>query len=266
MVVKAMATAMTPHQTTFNRRAQLCLKGEGILAFLHNILTCNVVDLKSGQTVYGALLSPQGKILHDVFVSNVDGVIWLNCAEFGRDDFIAKLKLYRLRAKFEIEAMPADAPFHVQDTRHPDLAKRVAFSEDYELARYRLGIANSAEIGSGKLFPHEANFDQFGGVNFEKGCYIGQEVVSRMHHRSTARNRILPLVFENDQPTDDISITSGETSIGEILGRNGNLGLGLIRVDRLAEATLPLMNAASRIHVNKPDWMKFEVNIPTVAA
>ncbi len=261
-----MATAMTIHQTTFNRRAQLCLKGAGILAFLHNILTCNVVDVKSGQTVYGALLSPQGKILHDVFVSNVDGVIWINCAASGRDDLIAKLKLYRLRAKFEIEPMPDDAAIHMQDPRHPDLATLAAFSEAYERARYRLGIANSAEIGSGKLFPHEANFDQFGGVNFEKGCYIGQEVVSRMHHRSTARNRILPIVFENDPPTDEISITSGETLIGEILGRHGNLGLGIIRLDRLAEATLPLMNAATRIHVSKPDWMKFEVIIPTVAA
>ncbi len=265
MVVMAMATAMTTNPVNINARATIRLKGEGILPFLHNILTCNVLDLKTGQTVYGALLSPQGKILHDIFITNVDDIIWINCAASGLHDLIGKLKLYRLRAKFEIEAMPADAPFHVQDMRHPDLAKRVAFSEDYERVRYHLGIANSAEIGSGKLFPHEANFDQMGAVNFDKGCYIGQEVVSRMHHRSTARNRILPLTFENDQPTDDLSITAGETIVGEILGRNGMLGLGLIRLDRLAEATAPLLNAGKGVYVKKPDWVKYDVTIPAVA-
>ena len=266
MVVMAMATAMTNNFRALNRRAQICLKGEGILAFLHNILTCNVIGLKTGQTVYGALLSPQGKILHDMFITNVDDVIWINCAASGLDDLVAKLKLYRLRAKFEIEAMPDDTLSHMQDLRHGELANLVSFSEHYEQARFRLGIANAAEIGSGKLFPHEANFDQMGAVNFEKGCYIGQEVVSRMHHRSTARNRILPLTFENDPPTDDLSITAGEATIGEILGRNGMLGLGLIRLDRLAEATAPLLNAGMGVHVKKPSWIKYDVTIPAVAA
>ena len=261
-----MATAMTNKFRTLNHRAQICLRGEGILAFLHNILTCNVIGLKTGQTVYGALLSPQGKILHDIFITNVDDIIWINCAASGLDDLITKLKLYRLRAKFEIEAMPDDTSLHMQDLRHIELANLVPFSELYEQERFRLGIANAAEIGSGKLFPHEANFDQMGAVNFEKGCYIGQEVVSRMHHRSTARNRILPLTFENDQPTDDLSITAGETTIGEILGRIGMQGLGLIRLDRLADASAPLLNSGMRIHVKKPDWVKYDVIIPMVAA
>ncbi len=261
-----MATAMTNNSHTLNRRAQLCLRGQGILPFLHNILTCNVLDLKTGQTVYGALLSPQGKILHDIFITNVDDTIWINCAASRLHDLIAKLKLYRLRAKFEIEAMPDETPTRIQDLRHVELANLAPFSEHYEQVRFRLGIANGPEIGSGKLFPHEANFDQMGAVNFDKGCYIGQEVVSRMHHRSTARNRILPLTFENDQPTDDLSITAGETMIGEILGRNGMLGLGLIRLDRLAEATAPLLNAGMGVHVKKPDWVKYDVIIPAVAA
>jgi tRNA-modifying protein YgfZ len=238
MVVMPMATAMTMNPQISTSRASLCLKGEGVLAFLHNILTCNVLELEAGKTAYGALLSPQGKILHDMFVTNSDTKIWINCAASGRDDLITKLKLYRLRAKFEIEPIEL-APKPI-DPRHDDLARLEIFSEAYEDARYELGIANSAEIGVGKLFPHEANYDQFSGVDFKKGCYIGQEVVSRMHHRNITRNRILPITFENDQHTDETEIRSNETLIGEVLGRRGKLGLGLIRLDRLAEATAPL--------------------------
>ncbi len=233
-----MATAMTTKPSLSNARATLRLSGEGVLPFLHNILTCSVASLAEGQTAYGALLSPQGKILHDVFVTNKNGAVWINCAASGHDDLVAKLKLYRLRAKFEIESV-LDAPPQ-RDPRNPDLAKLDLFSDAYEDKRYELGIGNSAEIGSGKLFPHEANFDQFAGVDFSKGCYIGQEVVSRMQHRSTARSRILPITFENDQPTDETEIRSGNILIGEVLGRRGKLGLGLIRLDRLAEATAPL--------------------------
>jgi tRNA-modifying protein YgfZ len=235
MVVMPLATSMA---TAIDSRASIYLKGEGILSFLHNILTCNVNDLQERQTAYGALLSPQGKILHDIFVTNGDGKVWINCAASGRDDLMAKLKFYRLRAKFEIEAVNV-APVPV-DPRHPELAKLEIFSEAYEDRRYELGIANSAEISVGKLFPHEANFDQFGGVDFKKGCYIGQEVVSRMQHRGTARNRILPITFENETRVDETEIRSNETLIGEVLGRRGKQGLALVRLDRLAEATAPL--------------------------
>jgi folate-binding protein YgfZ len=118
-----------------------------------------------------------------------------------------------------------------------------------------LGIADSAEIGSGKLFPHEANFDQFGGVDFNKGCYIGQEVVSRMQHRATARSRILPLMFVDDQYTNEIR--SNEILLGEVLGRRGKQALALIRLDRLAELAVPLA-----FMVVMPDWAKFEVKRP----
>jgi len=260
-----MATAMTNILSTFRNRALLRLSGEGVLAFLHNILTCNVAQLGDGQTVYGALLSAQGKILHDVFVTNSGDNIWIDCAAKGRDDLISKLRLYRLRAKFEIEAVPENSIGTVNDPRHPSLGLR-AETNDYDEARFALGIADSAEIGSGKLFPHEANFDQLGAVNFEKGCYIGQEVVSRMQHRSTARSRILPIIFDSVQATDENVITSGEMAIGEVLGRKGNLGIGLVRLDRLAVAAAPLTVAGNRIHANKPDWIKYEVIIPKVAA
>ena len=240
---------------TLHNRAVVELRGDGILSFLHNILTCVVESLNQGELAYGALLSPQGKILHDVFVHPLQGVVLLDCDDAGVTDLIVKLKLYRLRAKFEILQRQ---DLHVvvggegaADSRHPGLgaraiAARAGLSDAamYQARRYELGIADTSEIGSGKLFPHEANFDQLGAVDFYKGCYIGQEVVSRMQHRATARSRILPVTIENDLLTDD-------NRVCEILGRSGQRGLALVRLDRWAEQGTP-----AGITITKPDWMK----------
>ncbi|MBG1230830.1 YgfZ/GcvT domain-containing protein [Aestuariivirga litoralis] len=257
-------TEFTPE--SLPHRAITALKGDGVLAFLHNILTCDVENLIQGQIAYGALLSPQGKILHDVFIHHAGDVSYLDGDASARDDLVAKLKLYRLRAKFEIT--PRDdlgvLAFSgaALDPRHALLGTRAiadirghASGHNYDLNRYALGIADSAEIGSNKLFPHEANFDQFAGVDFKKGCYIGQEVVSRMHHRGTARSRILPITFEDENAADEIRV--GEMLLGEVLGRRGKAALALLRLDRLAEA-----KASLPFKVSKPDWARFEVTLP----
>jgi len=235
-----------------NNRALIELRGVGILSFLHNILTCSVETLNQGDLAYGALLSPQGKILHDVFIHNAGGAVFLDCDHGGRDDLLTKLKLYRLRAKFEILPRP-DLHVHIggmgaADPRHLALGRRSisageATGSNHAL-RFALGIADSEEIGSGKLFPHEANFDLLGAVDFRKGCYIGQEVVSRMQHRATARSRILPVTMNNNQFTD-------EKRVVEILGTNGQEALALVRLDRLAEHGAP-----EGLTITKPDWMK----------
>ncbi|MEO9169274.1 MAG: folate-binding protein [Aestuariivirga sp.] len=243
-----------------SNRTVIELRGDGILPFLHNILTCSIENLNQGELAYGALLSPQGKILHDVFIHNVDGAIFLDCDQSQRDAFFSKLKLYRLRAKFEIIARD---DLHVEvggtgatDPRHAGLGSRmivdgvgVGNAPHYEMRRFALGIVDSQEIGSGKLFPHEANLDFLNAVDFKKGCYIGQEVVSRMQHRATVRSRIMPVTFEHDQPADEIR--NGDILLGEILGRNGKEALALVRLDRVAEHGLP-----AGVTMQKPEWMK----------
>jgi len=213
--------------------------------------------LIQGGVAYGALLSPQGKILHDMFIHQQADETLIDCDAAGRDDLVAKLKLYRLRAKFEITprgdlAVVSGASVSV-DPRHQGLGLRGIFpagtypsgAGTYDARRFGLGIADSAEIGSGRLFPHEANLDLLGGVDFKKGCYIGQEVVSRMQHRGTARSRIMPVTFPNHQYTDEIR--AGDQLIGEVLGRRGRQALALLRLDRL-EGELPFT-------LQRPDWM-----------
>ena len=261
-----MATASPFSPEALLHRAVIALEGDRILSFLHNILTCDVETLNQGEVVYGALLSPQGKIQHDLFVHNAGTSVLIDCDSGQCEALISRLKLYRLRAKFvitprdDVEVVVGGEGF--ADPRHAGLGARcimprggAAAGETYETRRFALGIADSAEIGSGKLFPHEANFDQFGGIDFNKGCYIGQEVVSRMQHRATARSRILPLMFVDDQYTDEIR--SNEMLLGEVLGRRGKQALALLRLDRLAELEVPLP-----FIVVKPDWAKFEVKLP----
>jgi tRNA-modifying protein YgfZ len=253
-------------------RAVISISGDGALSFLHNLLTCDVANLGQGQAAYGALLSPQGKILHDVFVFNAGDQILLDCALEQRDALLQKLMMYKLRAKLTITArddlvvMAGDEGFI--DPRnaamgHRFFAAKGAFAagDGYDVARILVGLADSVQdIGTNNLFPHEANLDQFGGVNFTKGCYVGQEVVSRMQHRGTARSRILPVIGQGLNKGD--AITSADKTIGEILSTTASNALALIRLDRLAEATAPLLSNAVTVKVQKPDWVKYDVTIP----
>lgn len=255
-----MATVNPNTPENLTNRAVIELRGDGVLAFLHNILTCSVETLNPDELAYGALLSPQGKILHDLFVHRTGESVFLDCDAGQCEALVAKLKLYRLRAKFEI--LPR-GDLHIEvggggpfDTRHIALGARrimagvgVGNASEYQLRRFGLGIADSAEIGSGKLFPHEANFDLLHAVDFHKGCYIGQEVVSRMQHRATVRSRIVPATFESDQYTNEIR--KDEILLGEVLGRNGKQALALLRLDRLAEQGVP-----DGVTISKPEWMK----------
>lgn len=242
-------------------RAVISIRGEGGLAFLHNLLTCDVVGLAMGEAAYGALLSPQGKILHDFFVFNAGESVLLDCAASQRAALLQKLMLYKLRAKLEIvgrddlEVVVGEEGY--VDPRNAALGHRFFAAagsfksgEGYDAARIALGLADSEQdIGSGVLFPHEANFDLIGGVSFSKGCYVGQEVVSRMQHRGTARSRILPIECSSNAPAKGTEIRSGATLIGEVLSSVGQQALALIRTDRLAEATATLLAGAITIRV-----------------
>ncbi len=259
------------------QRGIISLEGETTLAFLQDLLTCDVETLAEGQAAYGGLLSPQGKILYEIFVVNGGGKIWLDCPLGQREGLAQKLKLYRLRAKIIITEHPeleiAVGNQGWADPRHYAMGSRQIVAKGglpetitYHSARSALGLADGGlDLGEGQFFPHEVNWDQFKGVSFTKGCYVGQEVVSRMQHRATARSRILPVIFHGEALAHT-PIVSGDTSIGETLSASGRMALALLRLDRLAEAKAPLMAAGLRIHVKKPDWITYDVTTPEAAA
>jgi tRNA-modifying protein YgfZ len=260
-------------------RAVFRVAGEGALAFLHNLFT---MELSVPKPAYGALLTPQGKILHDVFVVPDGDVVWIDVAKMQAADLLKRLLMYRLRARLEIAfdegkavavSSKADLPgLTFADPRLEAMGQRsiidagiLPADKGYSTRRLMLGLADSTlDIGTGELFVHEANLDQLNGVCFSKGCYVGQEVVSRTHHRGTARNRILPVTFSGEV-LHGADVMSGEQRVGTMLSSENGIGLALLRLDRLAEATSPLLTGAVRLRVQKPDWVRFEVTIPELA-
>lgn len=258
-------------------RAVLSLEGAETENFLHNLVTADILGLAEGYTRYAALLTPQGKILFDFFVLKTAEGYMLDCAASQLEELVKRLMFYRLRAKVAIAerkdlevGVSAERPLGMTayaDPRTPLIGWRVIAEKGtlptgtgYDAARIALGLADSdGDIGSGELFPHEANLDQLGAVSFSKGCYIGQEVVSRMEHRATARSRIVPVTFDGAAPARGAAIKSADKIIGSVLSSAGHAALALLRLDRMAEATQPLLTDAVRVRVHKPAWIKYDV-------
>ena len=254
-------------------RAVIAVRGPDSGHFLHNLLTADIDHLAEGDAAYAALLTPQGKILSDILVLKAADGYLIDCAAGQRADLLKRLSMYKLRAKVEIAARddlavgvsPVELAGGYRDPRSPEIGWRVigaaqGEARGYDAARIAAGLADSeADLGSGEFFPHEANLDQLGGVNFRKGCYVGQEVVSRMEHRGTARSRILPVTVDGPMPPKGTEIRAGEKPVGTLLSSAGQTALALIRLDRLAEATAPLVADGATVRVQKPAWAKYEV-------
>lgn len=267
-------------------RSVISVAGEGARDFLHNLVTADIEALEPGEATYSALLQPQGKILFDFFILAENGRYAIDCSRAQKADLLKRLTFYKLRAKVSLSdsdeevgiaaAKPASGPgLSFTDPRAAQLGQRLIArkgelpqgdEEAYRGGRIRLGIADTDEdIGSGELFPHEANLDQLGAVSFKKGCFIGQEVVSRMEHRGTARNRIVPVYSPKGAAAKGSAVTADGKTIGTVLSASDKDALALIRLDRLkdaVEAQQGLLTEAGPIYVRKPGWARFDVALP----
>ena len=136
-----------------------------------------------------------------------------------------------------------------------------ATEADYDAHRIALGVPEGGiDFAFGDSFPHDADMDQLAGVDFGKGCYIGQEVVSRVEHRAMARNRVVPIAFDQFAPIPGLPVTAGDTTLGMIGSASNGRGLALLRLDRAAEALAsgtPLVCGGIAIQLIKPDWATF---------
>jgi folate-binding protein YgfZ len=243
--------------------------GPDTVKFLHGILTNDVKSLKPGEARYAALLTPQGKIIVDFLAFAVDAadgrVILLDCPSALVGDLVDRLTKYKLRANITIADRSAelasvafpeagdkpdiDALALAPDPRSTLLGWRAlatregaekaaaAGSEIYEARRIAAGVpAGGLDFAYGDAFPHEANMDRLAGVDFKKGCFIGQEVVSRMKHRGTVRKRVTPFHAEGPAPAPGTPVIAGDVEIGVTGSRYGEEGLALIRLDKLEDA------------------------------
>lgn len=275
-------------------RGVIRVSGENARDFLQNIVTNEMDEVTPERAGYGALLTPQGKIICDFFIialpAEDGGGFLLDAPLLQTADLMKRLKLYKLRAKVALEdlteksvvlasadgaPLPEHAGFIYDDPRLPALGQRAiadaegiddlatATPDAYHARRIALGVpAGGRDFPYGDTFPHEALLDQLGGVSFKKGCYIGQEVVSRMQHRGTARTRVVPIVFDNGIVSETgVEATAGGKSLGSIgSGANGR-ALAMLRLDRLADAlaagTAPLGGGLAFHLAEKPAFIRF---------
>jgi folate-binding protein YgfZ len=268
-----MADALT--YATLPSRALIAIGGPDWRDFLQGLITQDVETMAPGEPRFGALLTPQGRLLYDLFVVERDGGAWLDVEAEHRDAIIQRLTMYRLRAKVEIA--PSDIPVSilfpgpggapgegwVRDPRLPELGWRgygasppdgavMAEEAAREAQKLALGVPGPADWGSDKTYPIEANFDLLNGIDFKKGCFVGQETTSRMKRRGQIKSRMLPIRFEGPPPAPGSEILAGELRAGEVLsGRDGG-AMALVRLDRALGGSLTV--GGRPVVLEQPDW------------
>lgn len=269
-------------------RKLLRISGEDAPRFLHGLVTCDVEHLEPGGIAFGALLSPQGKILFDFFIiRSVNGFILDTDASMA-DDLAKRLTFYKLRAKVQIE--PMDERAHVFaiwgsegadgivadgvvafDPRLKEMGARAYIRrappdaraeplQAWHSHRIALGMPEGGlDFVFGSTFPHEALMDQFKGVDFQKGCYVGQEVVSRVQHRGTARKRLIKVEGDTALPESGTEVLVDGTACGTMASISGRNGLAMIRLDRAANHATgaPAHAGTTEIRLSIQSWARF---------
>jgi tRNA-modifying protein YgfZ len=274
-------------------RGVVKVSGEAARDFLNGLVTTDVTLLRPGLGGFGALLTPQGKIVVDFLITEAPaghgGGFLIDCPRALAQALADKLGFYKLRAKVGIENLSDslgvlaawDGDFAVKpdlafaDPRNAALGWRILVpaelaqkaadligadlvdSSAYDAHRIAAGVPRGGlDFTYGDAFPHETNMDRLHGVDFDKGCYVGQEVVSRMQHRGTARTRTVRVVLEDFSPEPGTAVLAGDKAIGTMGSAAGHDGLALIRIDRAADALaagLPLTSGGLAIRLADPD-------------
>lgn len=268
-LLSAYIRAMPVHIARLPSRALVRICGPDAGPWLHNLLSQDVETLAPGELRFGALLTPQGRLLFDLFLyGEADGVL-LDVAADRRDALIQRLTMYRLRAAISIEPVedPVRAAWNghaegfAPDPRLPALGGRAcggdhaetATEADYHAWRLGLGVPDPArDATADRTYPIEANFDLLNGIDFSKGCFVGQEIASRMKRRGTIKTRMAPIVFDGPPPPFGTEVLNGELRAGEVLTGAQGRAMASLRLDRL-DGELTVDGRPAR--VDWPGWM-----------
>jgi tRNA-modifying protein YgfZ len=274
-------------------RGVVKVSGDDARSFLNGLVTTDVTLLHPGFGRFGALLTPQGKIVADFLITEAPaghgGGFLIDCPRALAQGLADKLGIYKLRAKVAVENLsdnlgvlaawdgdPSVKPdLAFADPRNAALGWRILAPEQfaqkvadligadlvdgsaYEAHRIASGVPRGGlDFMYGDAFPHETNMDRLRGVDFDKGCYVGQEVVSRMQHRGTARTRTVRMILDGPAPEPGTAILAGDKPVGTMGSTAGQHALALIRVDRAADALdagTPLTSGGLALRVAEPD-------------
>lgn len=279
-------------------RGVVKVAGDDARGFLNGLVTNDIAKVAPGKPRFAALLTPQGKIIVDFIVAeapgNDGGGFFLDCPRALASALVEKLNFYKLRAKVICEdlsnvlgvmaiwdgtaeseyglsypdpRLPALGsrimlPPHLAEEAAADLGGMLAGADAYEAHRIALGVPRGGlDFIYGDTFSHEADMDQLNGVDFGKGCYIGQEVVSRVEHRASARSRVVPIVYDEFAPSSGLPVMAGDRQIGTLGSTAKGHGLALMQLDRIGDALAAgatIEAGGIAIRAVKPAWAKFD--------
>lgn len=295
-VPSVSSSLSSPSAIPLAARGVIALTGADRISFLQGLVTADVTRVTPTQAGWGALLTPQGKFLHDIFFLAAGDQMLLDVEAERLPDLLKRLRLYRLRARVELNdasdrftvaaligdgaaallGLPAEAgaarPYEggavCVDPRLPALGCRMLLPREIPLPaavgdaaawdRLRLGLG--VPDGSHDLIPDksillENGFDELGGVAWDKGCYMGQELTARTHYRGLIKKRLLPVRLDGPLPAPGTIILAGDRDVGEIRSGCDGMALALLRLDALAEGT-SLRAGDTRLTPAIPDWVR----------
>ena len=280
-------------------RGVVKVDGEAAGDFLNGLLTADIGKVTPETPRFAALLTPQGKIIADCIVAKAPaadgGSFFLDCPRALAPLLVDKLNFYKLRAKVIVEDLSEAlgvlaawngqgsteygliyrdprlptlglrvlVPPHLASEAAADLGATLVDAEAYEAHRIALGVPRGGlDFIYGDAYPHEADMDQLGGVDFAKGCYVGQEIVSRVEHRGSARSRVVPVSYDGAAPEEGANVIAGDRTLGTMGSASGGHGLALLRLDRVADALaagIELTAGGVSLRLRKADWARFEI-------
>jgi folate-binding protein YgfZ len=266
------------------RRGVVAVSGADAEKFLNDLVTADASAAGGNRAVYAGLLTPQAKVLFDFIIFRSPDGFQIDVLRDKAAELIKRLGFYRLRANVAISdrseelhvlagwdgAPPAMNGLVAPDPRLSDLGWRAvtpvgavpnATEADYDAHRLALGVPEGGiDFGFGEVFPHDADLDQVGGVDFTKGCYVGQEVVSRMEHRHTARRRIIAVTATGKLPARGTDVVAGGKPLGVLGSSADRTGLALVRLDRAKDAMdrgEPITAEGVSLTLTIPGWARF---------
>lgn len=290
---------MDKHATMIlDDRGVVLVEGAEAGAFLQGLVSNDIEMAVGERAVYAALLTPQGKYLHDFLIFALGDGLGLDCERARAGDLVRRLSMYRLRAKvtisdvsdrYAVVALPgatarpatldAAGGAVFADPRLPALGWRAVLAAEgaeaalaaaglepaeaaaFDTLRLALGVPDgSRDIVVDKAFLLESNFEELNGVDFAKGCYIGQENTARQKHRGNVRKRLMRVDIDGPAPAPDTPVKLGEVDVGSMRSSRDGMGMAMLRLEYVARAAAsgePLVAGEARLTPVKPDWARY---------
>ena len=265
--------------TRLTNRSILSISGDDAVNLLQGVLTQDVVGLSSGDARFAALLTPQGKILFDFFLLRTDDGFLIDVFGDAAPALLKRLKMYKLRAKAELAARddlcvavhngapPTGAIASYGDPRLGELGDRHILArsnaesiQDGDATYAKMLNANGVpafgeDFQSDAVFLLDVNYDALNAVSYQKGCFVGQEVTSRMKRKGEVRKRTL-IIRGEKMLEKGASVMAGDAVLGEITSSSGNIGLARIRLDRRDKAAGPITVDGEHALIEAPSYLQ----------